>query len=501
MGRLIGLLSAQREPQRGRGDAEGRGHDHHVAPAEQDQNARDPDRLRRLIGGLLARVGIDPRRRNFRRFQQTRHGLPRCSVMAVSPSINGQGRQNVALASATASSSRPGPVLDERVVVVVAGVLAVVLGWLVTTYVGFTSGVGRAAVLTLSGLVCAWVIMSGPVPCLAAIAALAASGLDPGVAELGEFNATASDIFWVGLAGWWLLKVIDRAVRRVPSRPSVAFGQVPAIAFFAYAMLALLAEPARPGAVRFPASGHPHVPARIPRGQHDRDATRPASGAGRAGRRGRDRDPGRGLQRRDLRAPRPRESWGRTRWAWFRGSCSCWLCSAVGTRTWGIRWRRWRSSACADREVGRVLRRRGRDGGGRGRPRHPGATGTGAQQAGPRRAGDGPRGDRRLHPRSRCSGPSSSPAPRTSTTGPPPSASSSPPPGSRSSSATRSWASAGVKARPRSDRRPRDRDRGQAPIPRRPPDLLPDVKPASVHNTYIQILADLGMIGFSLFAA
>ena len=148
----------------------------------------------------------------------------------------------MALASAPApATGRPGPVLDERVVVVVAGVLAVVLGWLVTTYVGFTSGVGPAAVLTLSGLVCAWVIMSGPVPCLAAIAALAASGLDPGVAQLGEFNATAGDIFWAGLAGWWLLKVIDRAVRGVPSRPSVAFGQVPAIAFFAYAVLALLA--------------------------------------------------------------------------------------------------------------------------------------------------------------------------------------------------------------------------------------------------------------------
>ena len=161
--------------------------------------------------------------------------------MAVSPPINGQERRNVALASAPASATgRPGPVLDERVIVVVAGVLAVVLGWLVTTYVGFTSGVGSAVVLTLSGLVCAWVIMSGPVPCLAAIAALAASGLDPGVAELGEFNATASDIFWVGLAGWWVLKVIDRAVRGVPSRPGVAFGQIPAVAFFVYAVLALL---------------------------------------------------------------------------------------------------------------------------------------------------------------------------------------------------------------------------------------------------------------------
>ena len=161
--------------------------------------------------------------------------------MAGSP-INGQRRQNVALASTPASATgRPGPVLDDRVVIVVVGVLAVVLGWLVTTYVGFKSGVGPAAVLTLSGLVCAWVIASGPVPCLAAIAALAASGLDPEIAQLGEFNATAGDIFWVGLAGWWLLKVIDRAVRGVPGRPTVAFGQAPAIAFFVYALLALLA--------------------------------------------------------------------------------------------------------------------------------------------------------------------------------------------------------------------------------------------------------------------
>ena len=33
------------------------------------------------------------------------------------------------------------------------------------------------------------------------------------------------------------------------------------------------------------------------------------------------------------------------------------------------------------------------------------------------------------------------------------------------------------------------------------PTLFPDVTPASVHNTYIQILADLGLIGFTLFAA
>jgi hypothetical protein len=30
-------------------------------------------------------------------------------------------------------------------------------------------------------------------------------------------------------------------------------------------------------------------------------------------------------------------------------------------------------------------------------------------------------------------------------------------------------------------------------------DFFPDVTPASVHNTYVQMLADLGLIGFVLF--
>lgn len=34
-----------------------------------------------------------------------------------------------------------------------------------------------------------------------------------------------------------------------------------------------------------------------------------------------------------------------------------------------------------------------------------------------------------------------------------------------------------------------------------PQDFFPDVNPASVHNTYVQILADLGLVGFSLFVA
>ena len=73
--------------------------------------------------------------------QQTRHGLGRCSMMAVTPPINAQRRRNVAPASAplapASATGRPGPVLDDRIVIAVVGVLAVVLGWFITTYVGF----------------------------------------------------------------------------------------------------------------------------------------------------------------------------------------------------------------------------------------------------------------------------------------------------------------------------------------------------------------------------
>ena len=225
--------------------------------------------------------------------------------------------------------------------------LAVALGWLVTTYVGFTSGVGPAVVLTLSGLVCAWVIMSGPVPCLAAIAALAASGLDPGVAELGEFNATASDIFWAGLAGWWLLKVIDRAVRGVPSRPGVAFGQIPAIAFFVYAVLALLwlHELDSGPLVSLLRVIHTFLLAFLAASMIE-TSPRPAPGARGAGRGGRDRDRGGGLQRRrPSQRPRRGRAGEEPAGPGFRCAPAAGAVQPLEPRTCAIRWRRLRSSA------------------------------------------------------------------------------------------------------------------------------------------------------------
>ena len=118
--------------------------------------------------------------------------------------------------------------------------LAIALGFLIARYGSVDETIGSAVLLTLSAVGCAAVIIAGPVACLAALAALAVSGLDPSIASIGEVQISAGDIFWLGAAGWWILKVIDRAVRKLPPSPRVSFGQMPAIAFFLYAFVALV---------------------------------------------------------------------------------------------------------------------------------------------------------------------------------------------------------------------------------------------------------------------
>ena len=58
-----------------------------------------------------------------------------------------------------------------------------------------------------------------------------------------------------------------------------------------------------------------------------------------------------------------------------------------------------------------------------------------------------------------------------------------------------------AKQRAGGDWRSGDRAGGAATVPRFPSDLLPGHNPGSVHNTYVQILADLGLVGFGLLVA
>ena len=118
------------------------------------------------------------------------------------------------------------------------GLLAVALGWIVVRFDGFEAEIGPAILLIAAGVGSVALIMTGPIACLAAIAALTVAGIQPQLAEIGGVEATLVDVFYLGLVGWWLRAVIGRAQHPDPApRPRIAFGQRIAIVLFAYVCL------------------------------------------------------------------------------------------------------------------------------------------------------------------------------------------------------------------------------------------------------------------------
>jgi O-antigen ligase len=118
--------------------------------------------------------------------------------------------------------------------------IAAALGWLVVRFDGLAPNPATAAVLTAGGLGCYVVILAGPVACLAAIAGLTAGGLDPTIAHLGGFDVTLADVFYCGLVGWWLMGLVRQAEpSSAPKSRRISFGQGAAILFLTYVGLTL----------------------------------------------------------------------------------------------------------------------------------------------------------------------------------------------------------------------------------------------------------------------
>jgi O-antigen ligase len=138
-------------------------------------------------------------------------------------------------------SGRPGtirPAVVEAAIVGAVGLLAVALGWLVVRFDGFEAEIGPAILLIAAAIGSAALIMTGPVTCLAAVAALTVAGVQPQLGEVSGVEATLVDVFYVGLVGWWLRAVIGRAQHPDPTpRPRVALGQRIAVVLFAYVCL------------------------------------------------------------------------------------------------------------------------------------------------------------------------------------------------------------------------------------------------------------------------
>ena len=123
----------------------------------------------------------------------------------------------------------------------VMALLAAALGWTVARSNGFGADLGSAALLTAAGLACLAVIVAGPVACLAAIAALTVSGVLPVLAHPGGVDITIADVFYVGLVGWWLAGASHPVEAGLGARRRpLAFGQGLAILFLAYTGLTLL---------------------------------------------------------------------------------------------------------------------------------------------------------------------------------------------------------------------------------------------------------------------
>ena len=120
-------------------------------------------------------------------------------------------------------------------------VLAAALGWTVAHFDGFGTDVGSAALVTAGGIACVAVIAAGAVACLATVTVLSVAGLLPVIGHFGGVDITLADLFYVALVGWWVAGASQRAqASRSSPQARIAFGQGVAIAFLAYAGLTLL---------------------------------------------------------------------------------------------------------------------------------------------------------------------------------------------------------------------------------------------------------------------
>jgi O-antigen ligase len=116
--------------------------------------------------------------------------------------------------------------------------VAVASGWVVATQSDLLSEAGSVPLLALGAFIAAVVISLGPIACLIATATLTVGTFGQSLGDAGGISVTPADVFYVGLVGWWLRDVIGRAQQDYPdTRPRIEFGQFAAGLFFAYTAL------------------------------------------------------------------------------------------------------------------------------------------------------------------------------------------------------------------------------------------------------------------------
>src|SRR4051794_2143838 len=93
----------------------------------------------------------------------------------------------------------------------------------------------------LLGVVGLALVAAGPIVCIAAIAALGASGYDDHVARIGHVDIQAADVFFVALLAWLFVRAVQRLYQpdREQRATRLRFGQWFALAFLAYTGLTI----------------------------------------------------------------------------------------------------------------------------------------------------------------------------------------------------------------------------------------------------------------------
>jgi O-antigen ligase len=98
----------------------------------------------------------------------------------------------------------------------------------------------EALLIALGAVIGLAVLRSGAVGCIAVIAGLAASGADFPLGSVGELDIVAPDILYAGALAWWAAAAVGRLVDpSVPREPSPRFGQWAALAFLAFGGVSL----------------------------------------------------------------------------------------------------------------------------------------------------------------------------------------------------------------------------------------------------------------------
>jgi O-antigen ligase len=108
-----------------------------------------------------------------------------------------------------------------------------VLGWGIAMSDGFEQSFGSALLFAGAAAACSVIILTGPIGCLIAVSAVQIVGFVPVLMRVGKVDFTLSDVFYVGLVVWWMTQWAHRRRHR-EQRREAAFGERAVLVFLAY---------------------------------------------------------------------------------------------------------------------------------------------------------------------------------------------------------------------------------------------------------------------------